>query len=135
MEKLKIIVVDDNKTFLEGIKFYLEKVLSHNVVGYASNGQEFLRCKDKTIAADVVLMDIQMPEVNGIEAVKKLLWYYRDSKVIAVTEFPGTAALRDYVSAGFKGCVIKSKIFEDLSDAIDNVLLGELYFPDNISIQ
>lgn len=135
MEKLKIVIVDDNKTFLEGLKFYLENVLSHEVINHAYDGREFLNNKSKSMAADIVLMDIQMPEVDGIETVKRLLWHYRDSKVIAVTEFPDTAALKDYVSAGFKGCVLKSMIFQDLSEAIDNVLTGGLYFPESIEIQ
>ena len=135
MGNLKIIVVDDNETFLEGIIFYLEHVLSHEVVGYASSGKEFLNQWGKNIIADIVLMDIQMPEINGIEAIKRLLWHYQDYKVIAITGFPETVVLRDYVSAGFKGCVFKNRIFEDLSTALDKVLTGKYFFPNNIRIK
>ncbi|UCH14631.1 MAG: response regulator transcription factor [Bacteroidales bacterium] len=135
MGKLKIIVVDDNQTFLEGIIFYLENVLSHEVVGYAYNGKEFLNRWSEIVIADVVLMDIQMPVINGIEVIKRLLWHFQEHKVIAVTGFPETVVLRDYISAGFRGCVFKNRIFEDLSTALDKVVKGRYFFPGNIKIK
>lgn len=135
MEKIKIIVVDDSETFRDGITFFLEQVLSYEVVGCASNGKEFLLQKEKYIAADIILMDIQMPEIDGIETAKRFLWYNSLMNVIAITSFRDIAYLRELIGAGFKGCVFKDKIFEDLETAVQYVLKGKLYFPDNIKIQ
>lgn len=134
MEKTKIIVVDDNETFLKGIIFYLEHVLLHEVIGYATNGKEFLNLGKNTVTADIILMDIQMPEINGFQATKKFLSSYNYSKIIAVTNFPDMAYLRELIYTGFKGCVYKSRIYEELPAAIDSVSKGKLYFPENIKL-
>ena len=134
MEKLKIIVVDDNKTFLSGIIFYLEHILLHEVIGFSINGKEFLDQKEKFSNADIILMDVQMPEFDGIEATKIFMSFYHKAKVIAVTNYPDIVYLRELINAGFKGCVFKTRIYEDLPVGIDTVLKGNLFFPVNIKL-
>lgn len=134
MKKLKFIVVDDNYTFLNGIIFYLEYILLHEVIGYALNGKEFLDQKENFFEADIILMDVQMPEFDGIEATKRYLGYYHNAKVIAVTNFPDAVYLRELINAGFKGCVFKDRIYEDLPSAIKTVQMEKLFFPDNIKL-
>lgn len=68
---MKIIVVDDNKTFRDGITYYLENVLKHEVISTAENGTDFLHLNNAH-EADIILMDVEMPGVNGIEAAKRL---------------------------------------------------------------
>lgn len=134
MKKTKIIAVDDNQTFLKSLIFYLEEVLEHKVIGFATNSSEFLHQRKNSVTADVILMDIQMPQVSGIEATKKFLSYYSHAKVVAVTSFPDAVYLRELIYAGFKGCVIKNRIYEELPNAINTVLRDKLYFPRNIKL-
>ncbi|UCH15108.1 MAG: response regulator transcription factor [Bacteroidales bacterium] len=134
MKKLKFIVVDDNVTFLNGIVFYLENILLHEVIGYAVNGKEFLDQKESFYEADIILMDVQMPEFNGIEATQRYLSIYHNAKVIAVTNFPDIVYLRELINAGFKGCVFKNRIYEDLPAAIETVRKENLYFPSDIKL-
>ncbi len=134
MKKLKFIVVDDNITFLNGIIMYLEEILHHEVIGYAFDGKAFLGQKDYFSSADIILMDIHMPELNGIEAAKMFLNIYNNAKVIAVTNFPDTVYLKELVYSGFKGCVFKDRIYEDLPAAIECVQNQKLFFPDEIKL-
>lgn len=130
---MKIIIVDDNKSFRDGLKYYLQKDHHYHIIGEANDGSEFLKLKN-IHHADVILMDIQMPELNGIKTAKKILWDMNYLKIIAITMYEDKAYLRELIGAGFKGCVIKNKIYEELPQAIDNVSTGNLSFPGNIQL-
>jgi DNA-binding NarL/FixJ family response regulator len=134
MERLKIFIVEDNKSFREGIILYLEKTLNHQVCGYASDGMKFLEQKEKHYSADVILMDIQMPNLNGILATKRYLLANHTQKVIAVTAFQTNVGLLQLISAGFKACVFKNRIYEELPDAIDAVINGKRYYPKSLKM-
>ena len=130
---MKFIVVDDNKTFREGIKYYLENILSHKVIGLADDGLKFLQLKN-IHEADIILMDIEMPNMNGIEAVEKALWENTKLKIIAVTSYTDKAYLLELIGAGFKSCVFKSYIYENLKKAITSVMNNKLFFPKDINL-
>lgn len=131
---MKFIVVDDNQTFREGIKFYLENILNHTVIDIASNGLEFLNLPNRN-EADIILMDIEMPHLNGIETVKKAIWDNQYLTFIAVTSFIDKAYLDELIEAGFKSCVFKSNIYTELQEAIKAVVQKNLFFPKNITLQ
>lgn len=128
---MKLIVVDDNKTFLNGLIFYLVNVLSYSVIGTARDGLEFLDLKN-IHEADIILMDIEMPNLNGIETVERALWRDSDLKFIAITSYTEKTYLDDLLSAGFKSCVFKPNVFDELNDAIKLVIQNKYYFPSNI---
>jgi len=130
---MKFIVVDDNKTFRDGIKYYLENILFYQVIDVASDGKEFLISKHIHLA-DLILMDIEMPNFNGIETVKRALWENSFLKFIAVTNYTDKAYLIDLLGAGFKACVFKQNIYDDLENAIKAVENNKLYFPKDINI-
>lgn len=127
LEKLKILIVDDNKSFREAARLFLENEFSCKVVGEASNGFEFLSMI-KNIKADIILMDIQMPELDGFTATKE--WCFRDlhCNVIAVTMYSDRTYLPRLIESGFKGCVNKMDFFSDIINAIEKVKNGGFYF-------
>jgi DNA-binding NarL/FixJ family response regulator len=131
---MKFIVVDDNKTFRDGIKFYLENILSYEVIGVASDGEEFLKMKNSH-EADIILMDIDMPNLNGIETIKKALWENNRFKFIAVTSYTDKAYLLELISAGFKGCVFKSNIYDELENTIFKITANKSCFPIGIKFR
>ena len=135
MERLKIFVVEDNESFLEGIILYLEQVLYHKVIGCASDGEKFLEQRKKYVEADIILMDINMPNLNGILTTKKLLWANHSKKVIALTAMQTTVGLQQLICAGFKACVFKNRVFDDLPDAVAAVTKGNICYPKNIRIE
>lgn len=132
-EKLKIVIVDDSNTFAESIKYFIEKILFLEVILIVQNGNELI---DSNLyqRADLILMDIEMPEINGIETAKQVLWRYNNLKLIAITNYEDNAYLSQLISAGFKGCVFKRNIYSELEEAIEKIMSGELYFPDYIKV-
>ncbi len=131
---MKIIIVDDNKAFLEGIKYYLQKDQRVEIIGEANSGKEFLNLKN-IHQADIILMDIQMPEINGIKAAKRVLWNMNYLKIIAITMFKEKAYLKELIEAGFKGCVFKNEIYERLPLVIEKVMNDNICFPEDIRFE
>jgi DNA-binding NarL/FixJ family response regulator len=129
MERLKIFIAEDNVSFLEGVILYLEQILKHEVIGHVSDGEEFINQRDKIQDADIILIDIQMPKINGILATKKMLWMNYTNQVIALTALQSVVGLIQLVNAGFKACVYKNRVYNDLPQAINAVTNGRMYYP------
>ena len=133
METLKVIVVDDNEPFRNAIKRLLTKEYNAEIIGEASNGAEFLALTNHHLAS-VILMDVMMPEIDGVTLAKRVLWLNPHLKIIAITMHVDKVYLATLVAAGFKGCVFKNMLFEELGTAIQKVIEGNLYFPKNITL-
>jgi len=129
MGTLKIILVDDNKMFRESIKDLLVHVFKYQVIAEANNGEEFLNLP-KSLKPDIILMDLSMPQIDGFEATKKYYWDFPTSRIIAVTNHIENAYLVKLIETGFKGCIFKYNIFNEIQPAIKTVMSGELWFPD-----
>jgi DNA-binding NarL/FixJ family response regulator len=130
---MNIFLVDDNKQFRDAMKVYLNQALKHNIVGEAENGLEFLQRYE--YKNDVILMDLNMPELDGYAAIKQA--FIRDTRIkaIAVTMFKDHAYLKKLIEMGFKGCVFKTEVFKKLPVALNEVVKGNLYFPEEISLE
>lgn len=133
METLKIALVDDNEPFRKALKNLLVIEFSADIIGEASSADEFEKIKGFH-NADIILMDVMMPEVDGISLAKKILWKYPYLKIIAITMHTDKVYLISLIEAGFRGCIFKTSIFDDLGKAIELVQKGQLYFPKNITI-
>ena len=131
---MKIIIVDDNRAFRNTLKDFLENRLGHTVIWESSIGEEFL-AKAPMHRADIVLMDIVMHPIDGIEATHRLNICIPWAKIIAVTMHIEKVILLELVSNGFKGCVSKTEIFDKLEMAMNKVYSGELFFPEDIKIK
>ncbi len=128
---IKIILVDDNDPFRTALKKILINKLQVQIIGEASCGAEFNQLSNLHLA-DVILMDIMMPDIDGITLTKKALWDNKYFKFISITMHYDKVYLTSLVEAGFRGCVFKSNIFSEIPDAIKTVMAGKLYFPENI---
>lgn len=131
---LKLIIVDDNQSFRDGLKFYLETALNYRVIATYDNGEEFIN-DNEYLRCDIILMDIEMPIIDGIKATKLAIWRSRDLKIIAITGFKEKAYLSELIGAGCRGCVFKDNVYEELGTAIKQVLSGKLYYPGDIKLQ
>lgn len=134
MPGLRIIIADDNIQFRSGLRFYIETILKHFVVAEAKDGKELIQIA-RTTKADILLVDISMPKINGIDAAREHLLNYSLHKIIAITSYEEQTYLNELIEAGIKGCVFKKDIYDHLKLAIARVMMDELYFPKNISIK
>jgi DNA-binding NarL/FixJ family response regulator len=131
MDKIKIIIVDDHQMFREGLKFVLSQIPEFEVIGEASNGQEYLELLNDSIP-DVVLMDIGMPVMDGIEATEKTTSGYAGISVIALSMFGDQEYYHKMVAAGVKGFLIKEAGIDELEKAIKAVNVGNTYFSQEL---
>ncbi len=131
MEQIDIAVVDDHELFREGIILVLRQVRGFNVVFDAASGYDFIKYL-QTSKPDVVLMDINMPGMNGVETTIKALEKYPDLKVIALTMLTDTLHSTQMIEAGAKGFVLKKGNKSELRQAVTEVFNGGNYFSQGI---
>lgn len=127
MKKIKIIIVDDHGLFREGLKQLLAQSKNIAVIGQASNGIELLDLLNSKIP-DLVLMDISMPEMDGIEATKLALNKYPNLKIITISMFGDQEYYYKMIHAGAQGFLLKNSSGKDLFEAIEKVMAGNNYF-------
>lgn len=131
MEKHKIIIVDDHQLFRNGLKFILNEISNIQVVGEASNGQEFLDLLEYEIP-DLVLMDINMPVMNGVTAAKIALKNHPDLNILVLSMYGETEYYNTMIDIGVKGFILKDVDNKELEDAINKVISGGTYFSQEL---
>ncbi|MFO7672059.1 MAG: response regulator transcription factor [Bacteroidales bacterium] len=129
--KLTLLIVDDHKIFRDGLKLLLSHFPFIGEVHEVSNGLEFLQMLD-SIEPDLVMMDINMPVMGGIEATKKALERYPDLKIIVLTTFHDEHFVEQMMIAGVEGYMLKRSTPEEFETAILRVSSGGNYFSDEI---
>lgn len=127
----KVIIVDDHTLFREGMHLLVEQEGLGIVVAEADNGRDFLKLLNNH-NPDIVLMDIDMPKMNGIEATKKALETRPTIKILALTMQNGKQDYIEMVNAGAMGFVLKTSGKYEFQRAITSILAGEQYFCNEI---
>ncbi len=128
---MRIFIVDDNKSFRGKLRFFIEVYLNYEVIGEAGDGHSFLQ--SNIDAAEIILMDIHMPNMNGLDATETITRERESSKIIAVSQYEEIVDFNLLMNIGFKGFVSKTNLFEDLPKALTAVSQGEFFFPVNTS--
>ena len=128
---VEIIIVDDHEIFRSGLKMVLGKLDYVKVVGEAANGQEFLDLIRKT-NCDIVLMDIEMPIMSGIDATKIAIKENPSLKVISLTMFTEDDYVQSMMDAGVNGFLVKNINKETLHKAITAVAGGGNYYSEEL---
>ncbi len=131
MEKIRIIIADDHQLFRNGLKILLDSFPEFEVTGEASNGEEFLKLLKNT-EADIALMDINMPEMDGIEATRKGLKICPDINIIALSMYGEEEYYNKMVDAGAKGFLLKNSDIAEVKEAIMTVNKGGSYFSQEL---
>ncbi len=131
MNTIRVIVVDDHEIFRNGLKMVIGKIDFAMVVGEASNGEEFLQLIRKT-PADIVLMDVEMPILNGIEATRQALIEFPRLKIIALTMFAEDQYIQSMLDEGAKGFLIKNIKKDALGNALMTVNGGGNYYSEEL---
>lgn len=128
---LKIFLVDDHTLFREGLSFLLTNSDAQFEVFEASNGADFLT-RVIEVEPDIVLMDIEMPLMNGVETTRELFKIAPESKVIALSMHSNENYYSEMIDAGAKGFLLKNSKFESVYRAINEVCAGRNYFSSEI---
>jgi DNA-binding NarL/FixJ family response regulator len=129
--EIKVILADDHQMIRDGIKSLLEDE-AIKIVGEANNGEKVLELlQEKT--ADLVIMDINMPEMDGIEATKQIVKKHSGVKVLALSMFDDESYIVNMLEVGAAGYILKNTGQEELVKAITAVADGENYFSDKVS--
>jgi two-component system response regulator NreC len=126
MEKIRVLIVDDHTLVRDGIRALLALVADVKVVGEAANGREALD-KTKELAPDVVLMDLAMPIMSGLEATRRIRKKFPGTKVLALTQYEDREYIVPTIEAGARGFISKTAAFTELASAIQSVHQGKSF--------
>ncbi len=126
MKKIRVLIVDDHTLVRDGIKALLALATDIEVVGEAANGMEALE-KVKELAPNVVLMDLAMPIMGGLEATRRIRKDFPGTKVLALTQYDDSDYVVPVIEAGARGFVTKMSAFSELASAIQAIYRGESY--------
>lgn len=129
---IRVLIVDDHRIFREGLRSLLAQEPDLDVVGEAGNGKDALQLAND-IPCDLILMDISMPDMNGIEATRFLRVQHPEVKVLALSMESDRRFIVEVISAGIHGYVLKDAAFAELATAIRRVAAGEHYLGPQIS--
>lgn len=129
--KKKLFIVEDHAIFREGLKRVIAEMPDVELVGEAENGEVFLKMVKKNMP-DIVLMDIQMPVMDGIEATERALKEYPDMKILVISMFGDEEYVYAMVEKGICGFILKSSGLQELERAINRVSNGQHYYSEEI---
>ena len=130
-KKPNIIIVDDHLIFRQGLKSIITLENIANVIGEASNGIEFIELLSD-LRPDLVLMDIDMPRMNGLDATEMALEILPELKIIAFSMFSDEEYYYKMIDRGVKGFILKTSGINELETAIQNVMSGDTYFSNEL---
>ena len=125
MEPIRVLLADDHTLFRKGVRILLEQMPGIEIVGEAADGREAVS-RTEELVPDVVLMDIRMPGINGIEATRSILQENPHIGVILVTMFDDPESVFSGMRAGARGYVLKEAEPEELSRAVQAAYRGEV---------
>lgn len=132
MSKVRLLIADDHEMMREGLKSLLGKEPSIEVVGEAENGEQTVEMARKS-GVHIVIMDVSMPDLNGIEATRKIVADNPNTKVVALSGYANKEFVREMLSAGASAYVLKKRAYEELTRAVAEVMKGKKYLSPDIA--
>jgi DNA-binding NarL/FixJ family response regulator len=131
-KQYRIVIAEDHTILREGLKSLLRADPDFDIVGEAEDGRDAIRCA-QTLSPDLVLMDLSMPRMNGLDALKEIKKLNPEAKVIVLTVHKTEEYVLTTLQAGADGYVLKDATHSELVMAIKNVLMGKRYLSPGIS--
>ena len=129
---IKVLIADDQEIVCEGLKMILETDPQIRVIGTANDGQEALDLVE-ALAPDVVLMDLQMPRMNGVQAIRRLRVTHPDLPVLVLTTYMDDKWLFDAIRSGASGYLMKDRPRLELIEAIHGTVAGDTYIDPSVA--
>jgi DNA-binding NarL/FixJ family response regulator len=131
-KQYRIVIAEDHTILREGLKSLLRADPAFDIVGEAEDGRDAIQCV-QTLSPDLVLMDLSMPRMNGLDALKEIKKLNPEAKVIVLTVHKTEEYVLTTLQAGADGYVLKDATHSELVMAIKNVLMGKRYLSPGIS--
>ena len=129
---VRLIIADDHKIMREGLRALIEKEAKMSVVGEAEDGKSTVALAAK-LSPHVVVMDVAMPGLNGIEATRKIVKANPRAKIIALSGHSDRHFVREMLKAGAAGYVLKNRAYEELGQAVGEVMKGKTYLSPEVA--
>ena len=126
-EKIKVYLADDHQMLIEGMKAVIKTNDNFEVVGFSLNGIQLIEQVEKT-RADILVMDINMPEKDGIEVLKELSNTKKSFKVIVLSSYDDLKLVKEVINLGARGYLTKQSVGDNIIEALTEVHNGEEYF-------
>ncbi len=127
-----IVIADDHELVRESIVALLREIPGFNIVGQCSNGRQAVKMVDR-FRPDVAILDVSMPELNGIDTARQIRKISPSTRIIALSAYTNEAYIRDMINAGVCGYIVKSGAAQDLVKAIRMGSRGKIYFSEEIT--
>ena len=129
---MKILLVDDHKLIRDAIHSYLDQDQEFDVIGQVSNGVEAIEFLDGT-SVDVVMMDINMPIMDGVDCTREITKKWPEVKVLALTMMSDNQHIKQMMNAGAVGYILKNCTEEEVKDALRTVNAGDTYYSSEVT--
>jgi DNA-binding NarL/FixJ family response regulator len=131
MNKIRLAIIDDHAVVLDGLKTMLNAFDNLEVVYTTQSGKELMDCFQSQ-TPDVLLMDIQMPEISGLDLCKQVVKQFPEIRIIAFSSFDDSTYVKQIFRSGAKGYLLKNSDKHTIVKAIETVMHGEEYMDDTI---
>jgi DNA-binding NarL/FixJ family response regulator len=131
-QKIRVLIADDHPMLREGVAAVIQLQSDMELVGEAENGAAAIECF-RRLRPDVTLMDLQMPELNGVDAIKAIRAEFPKARIVVLTTYAGDAQALRALKAGAAGYLLKSSLRKDLLETIRNVHLGRRHLQPEIA--
>lgn len=129
---MNLLIADDHTLFIEGLSMLVSRIEDVHVVGDAKNGKEVIEhCENQKV--DLILMDLEMPEMGGIEATEIIKRDFPNIKIVAVTMLHDYNTIKKALRSGMDGYVVKNLGISELQKAIETVMNGHIYMSPEIT--
>jgi len=128
----RVLLVDDHKILRQGLRTLLEQENGIQVVGEANNGRTSVKLADE-LAPDVVIMDVAMPDLNGIDATRRITEAEPNTRVLALSMHSDGRYVKGMLQAGARGYILKDCAAEELTRAIRTVMAGQVYVSPGVT--
>jgi DNA-binding NarL/FixJ family response regulator len=133
MDKIKLMIVDDHHVLVDGLKNLFDQTAHIQVIGTAMTGEECRRALLHELP-DVILLDISLPDVNGIDLCKEIKTAYPEIKIVALSSFNEYAIVRRMIDQGVSGYVVKNAMPEEIIQSVEMVMQDETFFCEEIDL-
>lgn len=129
---IKIVVADDHQFILDSLEILFSKMPDYEVVAFCKNGKEVIEALTNFEGVEIVLADIDMPQMNGLEMAKNIMANFLNVKILLLTVSEDVETIRRALQAGVAGYVMKKAGKKELHRALETVLSGEKYYSESV---